>query len=141
MTKNAMLLTAKLNDRELIRKIEDCTLPASDFTHGVILKMAWILINRFGLKEAMHKIDELKRGFYKTVLKNEHYNPALSMAYAEIVYHFMEKSSCNDFGKLLGEFPRLKYDFKGLLSTHYGYDILKPRKEVPMSRRPILFNF
>ena len=54
----------------------------------------------------------------------------------------MQQTSTNNFDKLLREFPRLKYNFKDLVKTHYGYDILKEhRKEGPDTKRPLLFTF
>ena len=48
----------------------------------------------------------------------------------------------NSFDKLLNEFPRLRYNFKNLVKTHYGYNILKEHRiEEPPSNRPILFTF
>ena len=58
------------------------------------------------------------------------------------MHHFMENYKAKTFEKLLKEFPRLQYNFKDLVKTHYGYNILKEhRKEEPNIQRPILFTF
>ena len=54
----------------------------------------------------------------------------------------LDNNIIDNFYKLLNEFPRLKYNFKELVKTHYGYNILKEhRKEEPKALRPILFTF
>ncbi|NLP56570.1 hypothetical protein [Lutibacter sp. B1] len=137
-----MISSVELNNEELLQQFEDCTLNPSLFTHEVLLKLTWILINKYGLKEAIVKNCELKEQYYIKALKSKKFNIALTKAYTEILYHFMQKSTTKDFDKLLREFPRLKYNFKDLVRTHYGYDILKEhRKEVPPSFNPILFTF
>ena len=137
-----MISTINLNDEELLRQIEDCTLEPSLFTHEVLLRLSWILIRKYGFKEAVTKNCEIKEQYYIKALNSKKFNVTLTKAYTEILYHFMEKSKTNDFEKLLREFPRLKYNFKDLVRTHYGYDILKEhRKEGPKPFGQILFTF
>jgi len=138
-----MTTQINLTDTELLEKIQDCTLDPALFTHKTMLRLTWILIQKYGLDEAIHKNNEIKENYFKTALNNDKFNITLTKAYTEILHHFMEKTSTNSFDKLLREFPRLKYNFKNLVRTHYGYNILKEhRKEEPaQSGRPILFTF
>jgi len=133
----------QLTDNQLLERIESCTLDPTDFTHETMLRLTWILINKYGLDKAIIKNNEIKENFFITVFRNDKFNITLTKAYTEILYHFMERSSTNDFEKLLREFPRLKYNFKNLVKTHYGYNILKEhRKEEPKQKiRTILFTF
>jgi hypothetical protein len=139
-------MTQKINltDDELLEKIDNCTLDPTDFTHETLLRLTWILIRKYGLNVAIHKNNEIKGNYYKKALKSNKFNATLTKAYTEILHHFMERSSTNSFEKLLREFPRLKYSFKNLVKTHYGYNILKEhRKETPETetKKPILFTF
>ncbi len=138
-----MITKTQLTDDQLLGRIQDCTLDPTDFTHETLLRLTWILINKYGLDEAIVKNKEIKENYFKTALRNDKFNITLTKAYTEILHHFMERSSTNDFEKLLREFPRLKYNFKNLVKTHYGYNILKEhRKEEPTENgRPILFTF
>jgi hypothetical protein len=137
-----MITTTELNDKELIEKIENCTLEPNLFTHEVMLRVSWILINKYGLETAISKNCELKENYYVKALDSNKFNVTLTRAYVEISHYFMEKSSAKTFDKLLRECPRLRYDFKDLVKTHYGYNILKThRKEGPDPKRPILFTF
>ncbi len=138
-----MNITSNISDQELLDQVENCTLNAELFTHENQLKLSWILINKFGLEVATFKNCRLKEQFYANVLNSSKFNLPLTKAYTEILDYFMKKSSTKDFDKLLREFPRLKYNFKNLVKTHYGYNILKEhRKEESLSPLgTILFTF
>lgn len=137
-----MIISTQMSDNELLEKIKDCTLDPNLFTHETQLRLSWILINKYGLDEAITKNCELKEQFYIKALNSNKFNLPLSKAYTEILYFFMNKSSTKNFDKLLREFPRLKYNFKNLVKTHYGYNILKEhRKEEIKPLGTILFTF
>ncbi len=138
-----MITIENLTNNELLEHIENCTLPTNLFTHEVQLKLSWILIRKYGLKYALVKAPKIKEQYYKKALQSNAFDSTLSKAYTEILYHFMKKSTTNNFDKLLREFPRLKYSFKGLLKTHYGYNILEQEEvsEKKYINKPILFTF
>ena len=56
-------------------------------------------------------------------------------------YKFMSNSKNGSFNKLLRNFPRLQYNFKDLVRTHYGYDIMKNHRQEAEYKGPILFTF
>ena|SRR5210317_400087 len=132
----------EMNNIELLSAFEKGTLNPAHYTHEVMLRIAWILIQKYGTKVGTEKNCELKAAYFKNVLNSDKFNRTLTIAYSEILNHFMEQSNSEDFDTLLLEYPRLRYNFKNLVKTHYGYDILKEhRKEEPKQARPILFTF
>jgi len=137
-----MNLTTNISDNELLEQIENCLLNPKLFSHKTMLRLSWILIKKYGIEKAVEKNIEIKENYYKTTLNSTKFNKTLTKAYTEILYFFMQKSPKSDFEKLLKEFPRLLFNFKKLVKTHYGYDILKEhRQEEPNINRPILFTF
>ena len=137
-----MLSTLELNDDLLLEQIQDCTLNPDLFHHEAMLRLSWILINKYGLDEAIIINNNIKEQYFIKALKSDKFNKTLTRAYTEIVQHFMDKTTSNDFDKLLKEFPRLKFDFKALVKTHYGYNILKEhRRQEPKRLKQILFTF
>jgi len=131
-----------LEENDLLKQVENYTLNPSLFNHENQLRLSWILINKYGLEVATLKNCKLKEQFFINALNSEKFNLPLTKAYTEILYYFMQKSSTKDFYKLLREFPRLKYNFKELVKTHYGHDILKKhRKEEINPLGTILFTF
>lgn len=137
-----MTTEINLTDNEILEQIQNCTLDPSHFTHETMLRLSWILINKYGLDKAIDKNQEIKKNYFENALNSDKFNVTLTKAYTEILHHFMERTTTNSFENLLREFPRLKYNFKNLVKTHYGYNILKEhRKEDPEINRPILFTF
>jgi len=137
-----MVPPLKLNDNEFLQQVENCTLNPALFSHEAQLKLSWILINKYGLEVAKLKNCKIKKQFYIKALNSAKFNLPLTKAYTEILHFFMEKSSTKNFDKLLMEFPRLKHDFKNLVKTHYGIDILKEhRTEDLKPLGTILFTF
>ncbi|MDP3312371.1 hypothetical protein [Lutibacter sp.] len=137
-------MTTELNftDNELLEQFENCTLPIDLLTHENLLRISWVLLNSYKLELATHKNCTLKERYYREVIKNNKFNLSLTKAYTEILYYFMKKSSAKTFDKLMSEFPRLKYNFKELVRTHYGYDILKEhRNQESKPIDTILFTF
>ncbi|WP_298370123.1 hypothetical protein [uncultured Lutibacter sp.] len=138
-----MISTNELTDNELLKRIENCTLSPSFLTHEVLLRLSYILIKKYGIDEAINKTAEIKENYFINALNSNKFNRTLTRAYTEILYYFMQNSPKNaSFEKILRDFPRLRYNFKNLVKTHYGYDILKEhRKEEPSGMKPILFTF
>lgn len=137
-----MTTQTTLNDNDFLHQIEKCTLTPELFTHEAQLRLSWILINKHGVEVATLKNCKIKEQFYIKALNSTKFNLPLTKAYTEILYYFMGKSSTKNFDKLLREFPRLKYHFKELVKTHYGYNILKEhRNEDIKPLGTILFTF
>jgi hypothetical protein len=128
-------------DEELLEEIKNCTLKPESFTHKTMLRLAWILIKKYGVDVAIIKNNNLKENYYKKALNSTKFNKPLTKAYVDILYFFMQKSKKSDFEKLLREFPRLIYNFKSLVKTHYGHDILKEdrKKDLKLFDRPVIF--
>ncbi|OFZ10777.1 MAG: hypothetical protein A3D92_03815 [Bacteroidetes bacterium RIFCSPHIGHO2_02_FULL_44_7] len=112
-----------LTDDELERQIGRCEFTPADFTHEVHVRLAWILIERYGIETAEKRIQELLLCFVDFAGAKDKYNTTLTVAAIRAVYHFWQKSNSNNFHDFIREFPRLKFNFKELLNTHYGFDI------------------
>ncbi|WP_457615679.1 hypothetical protein [Lutibacter sp.] len=137
-----LAMITKEESYQLFKQFENCTLDAALFNQKTHLEITWYLIKNYDLEEATALNNSLTEKYYNSVLKLNH-NPKLTNAYTEIIHHFMSKSSSDSFDGFLREFPRLKYNFKRILETHYGYNILKEQrveKEKPLNR-PIFFTF
>ena len=51
------------------------------------------------------------------------FNTTVTIAAVKVVYHFMQKSSSDNFTDFIQEFPRLITNFKELLDAHYGFNV------------------
>ncbi|MEL7002009.1 MAG: hypothetical protein AAFN93_04645 [Bacteroidota bacterium] len=113
----------ELSDSEFERRFNDCLLDPSIFSHEAHLRLAWINIDRYGIIEAEKKIQHQLRAFVQSLGAADKYNTTLTVAAIKAVYHFKLKSNSDNFQDFIEEFPRLKYNFKELMSSHYGFDI------------------
>ena len=95
-----MKTLTKLTNTDLLHQFENCSLSPELFTHEVQLKLAWILINKFGLDIATLKNCKIKEQFYIKALNSSKFNLPLTKAYTEILHYFMEKSTAKNFDKL-----------------------------------------
>ena len=125
MTEKHHLLT---ND-EFEEQFENCKLPSSYFTHEAHLRLAYIHIKKYGIKQAIKNISNQIINFDDKFGDGTKFNKRLTIASAKIVEHFMEKTTASDFKSMLLEFPILRSNFCELLKEHYKLDFFKKEKE------------
>lgn len=125
MTEKHHLLT---ND-EFEEKFENCKLPACYFTHEAHLRLAYIHIKKYGVKQAIKNISKQLIDFENKYGDGTKFNQRLTIASAKVVELFINKTSAVDFKGMLHEFPQLRSDFCELLREHYKLDFFKKEKE------------
>jgi hypothetical protein len=69
------------------------------------------------------------------------YNTTLTIAAIKAVYHFMLKSESDNFKDFIDEFPRLKYNFRELMASHYELYIFNSDKAKKEYLEPDLIPF
>jgi len=110
-------------DREFEKQFVNCELNPSDFTHEAHLRLAWICIHKYGIEKAEKNIQIYLQKFVEFFGAKDKYNMTLTIAAIKAVYHFKLKSKSDNFKDFIIEFPRLKTNFKDLMSYHYGINI------------------
>ena len=130
-----------LSDSDFENKFISCELNPSDFTHEAHLRLVWININKYGIKQAEKNIQIGLKNFVEIVGAKDKYNMTLTLAAIKAVYHFMLKSNSDNFKDFITEFPRLKYNFKELMDCHYGFEIYDSKKAKTQFLEPDLLPF
>ena len=130
-----------LSDSDFEKKFISCKLNPLVFTHEAHLRLAWININKYGIKQAEKNIQNQLQKFVKFVGAKDKYNMTLTLAAIKAVYHFMLKSNSHNFKDFITEFPQLKYNFKELMDCHYGFDIYTSEKAKTVFLEPDLIPF
>ncbi len=130
-----------LTDREFKKQFINCELRASDFTHVAHLRLAWICIDQYGMERAEKNIQGYLQKFVEFVGAKDKYNTTLTIAAMKAVYHFKLKSKSGNFKDFICEFPRLRTNFKDLMSCHYGFDIYNSEKAKTTFLEPDLMPF
>lgn len=137
MTEKHHLLT----DQEFEEKFKDCTLSSVLFTHEAHLRLSYIYIRKYGLDIAIKDLCEQIDNFDQKFGDGTKFNKTVTIASAQILYHFINKTKTSNFRELLDEFPVLKNDFLGLLKSHYTLDIFKSKKARQEYLEPDLLPF
>lgn len=131
----------ELSDAEFEKTFNKGKLDPEIFSHEAHLRLAWIHIKKYGPEKAEIHIQDQLQKFVKSVRAEGKYNATLTVASIKAVYHFMSKSHSTSFEGFINEFPRLKSDFKALLSNHYGFDIYNSEKAKAKFLEPDLLPF
>ncbi len=131
----------ELTDIEFEMQFSRCTLDPAIFSHEAHLRLAWIHVNKYGVDKAVVNITQQLRNFVESLGAIEKYNQTVTIAAVRAVYHFMKKSSTTDFYSFISENPRLKNNFRELLSYHYSTDIFKSEKAKKEYLEPELLAF
>lgn len=130
-----------LSNYEFERLFLSCELNPADFTHIAHLRLAWININNYGIKQAEKNIQIGLKNYAEFAGAKDKYNLTLTLAAVKAVYHFMLKSKSDNFKDFIIEFPRLKTNFKDLIAFHYGFDIYNSNKAKTEFLKPDLMPF
>ena len=130
-----------LSDFDFEQKFIRCKLSPSEFTHEAHLRLAWINISKYGIKQAEDNIQTQLQKFVEFAGSKGKYNTTLTIAATKAVYHFMMKSNTNNFKDFITEFPRLKYNFRELMNCHYKVDIYNSGKAKKEFLKPDLLPF
>lgn len=136
-----MELHQEFNDLEFEKQFTSGDLNPTYFSHEAHIRLAWIYITKYGLDLACEYICTQIQYFASKHGDPEKFNKTLTIAAVKTVNHFVQKSTTNNFSDFIKEFPRLKYNFKELLDTHYSFDIFNSALAKRKYLEPDLLSF
>lgn len=118
-----MLSHIDLSDNAFEVQFETCALDPSLFTHEAHLRLAWIHITKYGLSQARKNVESQIQRFVTHVGAQYKYHHTLTVSAIYAVHHFIRKSNTGTFPEFIIENPELLENFKGLINSHYSYNI------------------
>jgi len=113
----------QLTDNAFEQQFANSSLDPAFFTHEAHLRLAWIHLRQYGVEQAIENITTQLKAYVVKLGAADKYNETVTIAAIRAVNHFMRKSESDNFADFIAEFPRLKHNFKELLSFHYKTDI------------------
>ncbi|TYP98761.1 hypothetical protein C7447_10276 [Tenacibaculum adriaticum] len=131
----------ELTETAFETQFKNCELDPSIFSHEAHLRLAWIHITKYGVKQAEENIHNQLLTYVKSLGAEGKYNKTLTIAATKAVYHFIQKSTTTTFEAFVNEFPRLKLNFKELMQHHYGFDIFNSEEAKKEFFEPDLLPF
>ena len=112
-----------LSDEAFEQQFSTGQLDPSIFSHEAHLRLAWIHLQKYGLKQARTNIQKQLRAFVVRQGALDKYHQTLTIAAIQAVHHFMGKGKSDNFAHFIMKFPELKNNFKELINSHYSFDI------------------
>ncbi|AXT20285.1 hypothetical protein D7030_03985 [Flavobacteriaceae bacterium AU392] len=131
----------QLNDAEFQKQFKNGTLDPKLFNHEAHLRLAWIYITQDGVETAVDLICNQLLNYVTVLGAVDKFNKTVTVAAVRAVYHFMLKSDTDDFKTFIAELPRLKYNFKELLASHYNIDVFNSKIAKSTFLEPDLLSF
>jgi hypothetical protein len=112
-----------LSDGLFEEQFQHCKLNPALFNHEAHLRLAWIHVTKYGADKAIENITSQLCSFVVSLGAIDKYNKTLTVAAIKAVNHFIGKSHTDNFAGFIQEFPRLKFNFRELMESHYQVDI------------------
>lgn len=131
----------ELSDAQFENQLHDCSLAPTFFSHEAHIRIAWIHISKYGVKKAAENITSDLKRYVNSLGAADKYNETLTIVAVEIVNHFMQKAEAESFEELIEEYPVLVSDFKGLIDSHYSFDIFNNSEAKSVYLKPDLLSF
>ena len=130
-----------LSDMQFMEAFKTASLAPELFSHEAHLRLAWLHINHFGIDTAITNITFQIKNYTRVLNAADKYNETVTVAAIKAVYHFMQKATSENFKDFMVEFPRLKTNFKELLSQHYGFNVFTLEEAKSSFLQPDLLPF
>lgn len=111
------------------------------FNHEAHLRLAWIHIRKYGEEKAIANICFQLVNYVTRLGASSKYNMTLTIAAIKAVHHFIQRSNPSSFHEFIEEFPRLKYNFRELINSHYSIDIFQSEHAKQIYLKPDLVEF
>jgi hypothetical protein len=130
-----------LSDVEFEKQFADQTLAPTLFNHEAHLRLAWLHIHKYGVDQAVINIPNQIMAYVQKLGAQEKYNHTLTIAAIKVISHFYKKSATQDFNAFVQMHPRLKNNFKDLVSAHYSINIFNDAAAKKIFLQPDLLAF
>ncbi len=115
-----------MTDAEFLRAFEECTLPASAWTHQAHVRMAWLYLRAHPLPEGLSRARDGIQRYNAAVLKKENaYHETITCAYVRLVHDRMRMNGAvKDFASFCTHAPDLLDRTLTALLRHYRRETL-----------------
>ena len=111
-----------LSDTEFLEALERCSLPKEYFNHEAHLRLAWLILQEYGLDRALWQVPRYIKNYVRHLGATDKYHHTLTVAAVYMIHSLRAVKDVKDFDDLLQSFPKLKSDFKSLVFRHYSQD-------------------
>jgi hypothetical protein len=97
-----------MNDREFLKAFHETTLSSEDFRHRGHLRLAWLVLRKHSLEDALPLLSDGIRQYANSKDAAGTYNETLTQFWIRIANHAIQASpSAQEFAQLINAFPIL----------------------------------
>lgn len=113
-----------LSDTDFLHAFENCTIPASSWTHTAHVRLAWLRLNQHPYEAALESVRHGIQSYNKAVLKKEGaYHETITVAFMRLVNE-AKRIGVKHFVDLASTHPALLDRKLSVLLEHYSRDRL-----------------
>src|SRR6266581_7693321 len=103
--RRVLILTSRMNDREFLRAFHDSTLSSEDFRHRGHLRLAWLVLTRHSLEEALPLLSGGIRQYASSKGASGTYNETVRQFWVRMVNHAIQANpSAQEFEQFMDTF-------------------------------------
>ena len=130
-----------LSNQDFIDSLKNCSLNPKLFNHEAHLRLAWLLIDKYGIEKAIVYMEELLLNFVIHVGARDKYHKTLTIAAMHIVNNYMVNEGRSDFKEFIIKHDELNTNFKAILNSYYSFDVFKAKHAANEFIQPDLKSF
>jgi hypothetical protein len=131
----------RFSDEVYEQRFRDGKFPPLYFSHEAHLRLAYIHLSKYGLKQA---IENMCTQIYNFAIKygaTMKFNATVTYASLQIMHKYMNKGLSQNFSDLMLEFPHLLKNFKAEIQKHYSWDVFRSPEAKAKIHQPDLKAF
>ena len=115
-----------MNDDQLIKQFDNCTLSANDFNHQNHIRLAWLYLQKFTVLEALTKFSENLKKFASSLGKANLYQETITFAFFFLINEriWQNENSPQTWEEFAAANPDLLMRQNGILLKYYKAETL-----------------
>jgi hypothetical protein len=114
-----------ISDSDLLEKFEALNLSPDELNHSNHLRIAWLYLNKYSLKEAIDKTGTGTKEFAESLGDTEKYHQTITEATVRIMDKRMSNLQAASFEEFLQDNKDLVQDLKSVMHFHYNEEVLE----------------
>jgi hypothetical protein len=114
----------ELSDAQFLTAFEACTLPPSAFNHRAHVRLAWVLLNKYELRDAVERICLGIERFADHAGARSKFNRTLTTALMRLMAHGGAGVRSVTWDQFCDANVMLLNDVRDLLERYYSWDLL-----------------
>lgn len=114
-----------MDDRELVRAFESCTLSPDAFTHREHVRLAWAYLREHSLFVSLRLFAEGLKRYTASLGKSDRYHETITCAYLFLIHERMQRGNARDFDAFAAANEDLFARTPPILARYYREETLQ----------------